>query len=222
MDRITIVIGIKPPTLRGCMLAPTRVPHPWQIGWPVLASEKIDGVRNLVFPRFGSRSRSGCTWRARALPGRFAALQAVVDEHGLVLDGEFWIPGLTPREIQARLFDLDGDLSGLQYLVFDAVGYVEYEGESVTPFIARHVRVRELLAGVDHVSVLEQRPLAAWPELCRLYREVRGRGGEGLMIRRPDGLYRHGRCGMDERAIFKIKPIHANSLQTDIPCGLEV
>jgi ATP-dependent DNA ligase len=219
------------------MLAPTRVPHAWEIGWPVLASEKIDGVRNLVYPGFGSRSRSGCTWRAKALPGHLAGLQAVADHENLVFDGEFWIPGLTPREIQDRLFDQDADLSGLQYLVFDAVDYREFEGEAVTPFLARHERALGLLTGFEPgipwggepvprgvmgVSVLEQRPLAMWSDLCLLYHDVRLRGGEGLMIRRPDGPYRHGRCSMEERAIFKIKPIHANSLQTDIPCGLEV
>lgn len=222
MDRVMITIGIAPPTLRQCMLAPTRVPHAGEVGWPVLASEKIDGVRNLVYPGFGSRSRSGCTWRAKALPGYLAELQAVADKGNLVLDGEFWIPGLAPREIQDRLFATAGDLSGLQYLVFDAVDYGEFEGEAVTPFLARHERALGLLSGIEHVAVLEQRPLAAWPDLCRLYREVRLRGGEGLIIRRPDGPYRHGRCGLEERAIFKIKPIHANSMQTDIPCGLEV
>lgn len=234
MDNFTLIIGIMPPTLRNPMLAPTWVPFPDQIDWPVVASEKIDGVRNQMFPGHGSRSRTGCTWRSEHLPGleatadrsavagQLAAVQEIVDRFDVVPDGEFWAPGITPRQLQEILSRRDGVVEGLQYFLFDLVGYAEYNGESVTPFGDRHARALELFADVSPVVVIEQQLIHTWQELCVLYRQVRSAGGEGLMIRRPDGLYHHGRCSMASRQIFKIKPLHANSKQTSIPSGLEV
>ena len=233
-DRIEIVIGMIPPTLRSPMLAPTWVPFPQQIDWPVRASEKINGVRNLVFPGHGSRSREGCTWRSEhlsgleatadtsAVAGQLAAVQAIADRFDVVLDGEFWAPNLTPRDLQEILSRRDGIVEGLQYFIFDLVDFDEYNGESVTPFDDRHRRALELFADVSPAIVIEQQLIGTWDELCPLYRQVRSAGGEGLIIRRPHGLYHHGRCSMESRQIFKIKPLHANSHQSEIPSGLEV
>lgn len=222
MNAVDIVIGIIPPTLRQPMLAPTRIPFPEEIGWPVLASRKIDGVRGLLFPAHGLRSRSGCSWRNVDLVARMENVQAIADGAGIVLDGELTLPGLRPEELEAVLRDPRGDLAGLAYSVFDAITLREFNGESVTPFGRRQHIARKVLNTVAGVTVLEQRLLRNWEELLPFYRQVRSAGGEGLMIRRPDGLYRHGRCTMLERAIWKVRPLHPNSRQAEVPCGLEV
>lgn len=222
MDRFDIVIGLIPPTLRSPMLAPTWVPFPDQIDWPVRVSEKINGVRNQMFPHHGCRSRTGCTWRSEWLPGHMAAVQAIADRFGVVPDGEFWAPGLSPKQIQDILNRRDGRIDGLQYLLFDLVDYTEYNGESVTPFDDRDRLACDLFADVSPAAVIAQQLIHTWDELCVLYRQVRSAGGEGLIIRRPDGLYHHGRCSMDSRQIFKIKPLDPNSHQPEIPSGLEV
>jgi ATP-dependent DNA ligase len=222
MDTLQIVIGIRPPTLRACMLAPTRIPMPAEVRWPVLASEKIEGVRCLLFPGFGARSRSGCSWHSRELRSRLAGAQAVADARNLVIEGELRIAGLSPAELEGCLRNPAADLDGLSYSVFDAINYREFELEAATPFIARHRMARSLLCGLDGVTLLDQRMVDGWEALLPLYRSVRSAGGEGLMIRRPQGLYRHGRCSMLEANLFKVRPLHPNSRQTDIPCGLEV
>jgi ATP-dependent DNA ligase len=211
------------------MLAPTWVPHPEQIAWPVLASEKIQGIRALIFPSSGTvgpwgglRSRSGCVFGNEAMAAMLAPAQAVADTWRVVFDGELFIPGLVETELQAVLRERDAAIDGLGYHVFDAIDRAEFEGESVDTFARRIERAGRLLAGVPGVEVLPHRLISGWGELTAAYRTIRQAGGEGLMLRNPAGPYRHGRCTMGEKNIWKIKPIHRNSKQREIPCGLEV
>lgn len=222
MDSLTIVIGIIPPTLRQPMLAPCRIPHEHEItSWPMLASEKIDGIRCLVFPKHGARSRSGCRFRNPHLARTISEAQAISDRYNLVIEGELWAPGMGPTEMQIALRERE-PIRGLQLMIFDAISYAEFEGESATPFERRHSLAMATLDRLSGCQVLEQQPMDNWRDLCRLYRQVKHDGGEGLMIRKPSGMYHHGRCSIVSAEIFKVRPIHANSKQAEIPSGLEV
>jgi DNA ligase 1 len=158
-----------------------------------LVSEKFDGVRG-VWDGTQLRFRSG---RPIAAPGWFTATLPTT-----ALDGELWAGRGRFEAVSAMLrhtMPRDVDWRALQFMVFDAP-------DAARDFARRAARVAELvrhiaspqLVAVEHTAAADRAALQQ-----RLAEVVAG-GGEGLVLRRADGLWAAGR----NPGLLKFKPLH--------------
>ncbi len=157
-----------------------------------LVSEKYDGVR-AYWDGQQLLSRRGNVIRA---PAWFIALLPN-DAH---LDGELWMGRSSFSRLSGAVRRQPPDNAEwrrIRYMVFDIA-------LTDTPFRARLARLRGIISriGSEHVQLVEQRMIADAQDLMRWMRRVVAGGGEGLMLRRRDSLYRGGRS--DD--LLKLKP----------------
>lgn len=153
-------------------------------------SEKYDGVRAYWD---GSRllSRRGNVfhapdWFTRDLP-----------DHPL--DGELWMGRGRFAELSGtvrRLAPLDSEWREIRFMVFDRPW-------DDRPFSERLQALRAEVrnTGVDHLVLVEQWAATDHQQLMHQLDEVIARGGEGLMLKHGDSLYRAGRS----RDLLKVK-----------------
>lgn len=153
-------------------------------------SEKYDGVRAYWD---GSRllSREGNVfhapdWFTRDLPDQ-------------PLDGELWMGRERFAELSGavrRLEPRESEWREIRFMVFDMPW-----GER--PFNERLQALRAEVsdAGIDHLVLVEQRSATDHEQLMHQLDEVIARGGEGLMLKQGDSLYRAGRS----RDLLKVK-----------------
>lgn len=153
-------------------------------------SEKYDGVRAYWD---GSRllSRRGNVfhapdWFTRDLP-----------DHPL--DGELWMGRERFAALSGavrRLEPLDSEWRRIRFMVFDRPW-------DDRPFSDRLQKLRAEFsdAGIDHLVLVDQRVATGHEQLMYQLDEVIARGGEGLMLKHGDSLYRAGRS----RDLLKVK-----------------
>jgi len=175
--------------------APPGVPlaDVYQQGMPLegyWVSEKYDGVRAYWD---GSRmlSRRGNVfhapdWFTRDLPDR-------------PLDGELWMGRERFSDLSGavrRLEPRDSDWRKIRFMVFD----MPWQDR---PFSERLKILRSTVSevGIDHLVLVEQRAATDHQQLMHQLDEVIARGGEGLMLKHGDSLYRAGRS----RDLLKVK-----------------
>lgn len=153
-------------------------------------SEKYDGVR-AYWDGFRLLSRRGNVfhapdWFTRDLPDR-------------PLDGELWMGRERFAELSGavrRLEPRDSDWREIRFMVFDMPW-----GER--PFNERLQALKAEVsdAGIDHLVLVEQRAATDHEQLMHQLDEVIARGGEGVMLKHGDSLYRAGRS----RDLLKVK-----------------
>lgn len=171
-----------------------------------LAEEKFDGIRAQAHKtgdrvKLFSRTLNDVT---RSYPEVAAALQALPGD--FMLDGELVATRdenvLPFRYLQARLQRkvVDPELLKevpVSYFVFDMLA----AGDDFLiddPLISRRERLAETIAASVHVKIGDFTRLAETPqpdELHALFESARGRGHEGIMLKRSDSPYHPGRRG---------------------------
>ena len=144
-------------------------------------SEKLDGV----FARWDGRvlfSRTGNRFHA---PAWFVAGFPTVP-----LDGELWMGRGTFEKLSGvvRRQTPDDAWRQVRFMVFDLPSHR-------ANFNARLQRLKEIFATLDspHIGLVEQRRVHGREALMALLDTVVEQGGEGLMLRKADSLYRAGR-----------------------------
>ncbi|HUJ26735.1 MAG TPA: ATP-dependent DNA ligase [Myxococcales bacterium] len=167
-----------------------------------LAEWKWDGIRAQIVRRAGgaylwSRGEELITERFPDLAGAWASLP-----EGTVLDGEVLaFAGGAPMPfavLQRRIGrqKLSEDILREAPAAFMAYDLLELGGADLRerPLRERRARLQELLSGRSERLPLSAELIAAsWDELASLRRTSRERGVEGLMLKRRDSPYRHGR-----------------------------
>lgn len=145
-------------------------------GWWM--SEKLDGVRAI----WNGRTLVSRTGKEFHAPDWFLA--------GLptdtILDGELWEGRGMFQETVGKVRTLNGDWSGIKFMVFDVVSENIYESRK---------SALEKLDMPGHCTVLKQTRCRSEDHLCDFEEEVTGSGGEGVMLRRRNSLYEHKRSG---------------------------
>lgn len=145
-------------------------------------SEKLDGVR-AYWDGKHLISRSGHHY---SVPPWFTAGFPTTP-----LDGELWLGrgqfaalSAAVRRYQAR----DEDWQGIRFMVFDLPA-------SGLPFEARWLALQTLIPTISspHIQLVEQQLLPDNVALAALLTDVERQGGEGLVLRARDSLYRVGR-----------------------------
>lgn len=172
----------------------------WQAEW------KWDGIRAQILRRGGevlvwSRGEELVTDQFPEVAAAAARLAP-----GTVLDGEIlcWRDGapLPFQSLQSRINRrvVSRRLLAEAPVVYTAYDVLELGGRDLRgePLSTRRALLEEVVAaaGGDDGGVLRVSPLVAaadWGELARLRGESRGRGVEGLMLKRRDSVYTVGR-----------------------------
>src|SRR6266478_137194 len=187
---------VKHPMLAKPMLAATCEDFT-ALRFPLYASLKLDGVRALITHQ-GVFSRS-----LKPIPN--LAVQTLFTSPDLDgLDGEFILGSVTAGDVCRRtvsaVMSPDKSASGLVYHVFDYVT----EG----PFSERYAVARsrvEKFSGKYPIALVEQKVIHSLAELEAMEEKALAEGHEGIMVRRPAGLYKHGRATEKSQDLMKVK-----------------
>lgn len=157
-----------------------------KIQYPVLATPKLDGIRCLMVDGV-AMSRS-----MKPIPNDYVRKQ-LEGLHGL--DGELMVNG-DFNEVQSGIMKKSGE-PDFTYHVFDSFteegGYKE--------------RIDNLLWSDDNINCLVLMPIVIHTEakLDAYLEKCLADGYEGVMIRDPNGKYKHGRSTVKEGILLKIK-----------------
>lgn len=162
------------------------------IRFPLLASIKLDGIRGVT--KYGSLlSRS-----MKLLPNEY--IQDKLREYQ-DLDGEIIVGPWNAEDVRRKTSSGVRTLTGQPDFKF----YVFDELSTNLPFDERLqvLAKREL---PDFIVKLEQHLICNQAELETYYAKVLENGHEGLILRNPKSLYKHGRCTAVSQDSLKLKP----------------
>ena len=173
--------------------------------WPYMVSEKLNGIRMLIYPDGLILSRSGRKFSNTRINDYLKGARDLAKETGCILDGEFYSPvdswGTHLAAHSSHNFPIPEDFN---YNLFDAMFASEWEGPYILQYQHRYVRLFDFECH-PKVKVLEHKRVYNWTILQTLYEAVIERGGEGLIVRNTEGGYKHGRATIKEHTLFKLK-----------------
>ena len=183
------------PEIPGKPMLAGRVEKDTDLRWPKLGSLKIDGYR-AVYSGGEFFARSGKLHQAPAI----RALAQELKKRGLPdgLDGELTIPGKGFNEAGGllRREDYTGPIF---YQVFDLMH----------PGLKAQERFLLLASLADkfpeNVKVLDQVWLKSLEEMRSFENDALAAGAEGIVLRDPGALYKHGRGTPKDQIMIKIK-----------------
>jgi DNA ligase 1 len=168
-----------------------------QVMFPTYATPKIDGIRCLT-THAGVVSR-----KLKPIPNDF--ISQLMHTLPVGLDGELWIPGAANfGEVSAAVMSHSWTPSplvewpGFQYLVFDthletSIGYLTRVAWLHSHKLPAWVKI------LDPVRIEDPDALLVYEEKCL------AEGHEGVMLRSPDGGYKHGRSTVNQGWLLKLK-----------------
>lgn len=167
-----------------------------KLQFPVLASPKLDGIRCLTTQRQGPVTRS-----LKPVPNKFIQREL---EFYPPLDGELMVGD--PLDPTAFNKSTSGIMShegepDFTFWVFDTWSF------GGMPFEDRLERVEAMLVieDVPRVRLVEHVLIKSHDELLEYEANKVGMGYEGVMVRSPKGLYKHGRSTAREGILGKVK-----------------
>ena len=168
------------------MLAKTY--DPTKVTFPVMAQEKLNGVRCIAYRvsegEIRLTSRKGLEWTTQDhIKDELMPLMEV----GEIWDGEIYKNGLSLQQISSATKKLNKNTPTLEYWVYDRINEKPFKE-----------RTFSMDTSTEHV-----RPVFTWIfydeyRLDKYYEETVEAGGEGIMVRNPDGLYRTGLYRSDD------------------------
>jgi DNA ligase-1 len=164
-----------------------------KLPYPVFASAKLDGIRCII--------KDSTALSNSLKPIRNAEVQSVLGNPALNgLDGELIVgePNASDcmRVTNSGIMSLSKQVDW-KFYVFDVWNRPG----------GKYVDVLDHLYSIDHpnIEVLDQRRINSTKSLESLEARVLDEGYEGLIVRRPDGLYKFGRSTFRESYLVKIK-----------------
>lgn len=173
------------------------VEAPAELTFPLYASAKLDGVRCVV------KDGVALSRTLKPIPNAFVQAHLAYDLlHGL--DGELIVgPAYAKdvyRQTSSGVMSQDGS-PDFKFYVFDYY---------TMPDRAYSQRLHDLQSWFnanpqDRCVLLEQRLVNNEEELLQFEGEMLAQGFEGLILRKPDGIYKHGRSTAREGYLLKLK-----------------
>jgi DNA ligase-1 len=163
-----------------------------QLRYPVLASPKLDGVRCII------RDGVAVSRNLKPIPNEYvrAALEGLPDG----IDGELMVVGGF-NACQSVFMSRDKEEPNFWFFAFDWYGELDFAFEDRLRALTQwsedfgHNNLRV----VEHVKIHNAEQLAAYEAQCL------AEGFEGVMVRDPEGSYKHGRSTTREGGLLKIK-----------------
>lgn len=191
--------------MKGVALLPPEVPvtdenvlaEMLNLQYPVLASEKMDGIRGLKLS-YNKQPRL-LSYRLKLIPNKFLQERALLIPMGY--DMELWTPELDYNTIQSTVMSEEHELSDkIQFHIIDLVQFDKTYKERIDVLRKECSRVPPYV--VYHEPVLCESAYA----LFRYYKQVEAAGGEGICFRLPSSPYKQGRSTSKEQYLIKLCP----------------
>ena len=167
-----------------------------QVQYPVYASPKLDGIRALMTPD-GLVSRS-----LKPIRNLHTQLQTI-HARDLCLDGELIVGPSNAPNVYTRTSSGIMSVKGEPNFTYYAFDLYNHSGE----YHERLEDLKQYLAPYTNISALPQLWLDDEEALLRYETLVLSQGYEGVMLRRPNSLYKHGRSTVREGYLLKRKPL---------------
>jgi ATP-dependent DNA ligase len=179
----------------------------YEEGETMFVSTKYDGNRmlaHLVDDKVELYGRSG-----EVIPNDLshikAAMKPILIRHpNYIFDGEAFVPGMPHELINGMLKKKSTDSSAMVYNIFD----IYMREDKDTPFSERYkilskIKMKSPLMFVKSVTTKSS------GEIEKLYTAAIEEKMEGLVLRRPTGIYEaHGRSEIRSSDILKLKPLY--------------
>ena len=185
-------------------LAPNEKVDLSTLKYYLLASTKLDGIR-CILKEGEILSRSLKQIQCKQLRERLEPLRKFSEENNVIFDGEIYSPKLNFQEIAH--FTMTKDLGDeelpdhLRFYCFDMLDKLN------DPFEIRNDKMEGIIGLYNQIAYpVEQRIVDSAKEVESYFEEVLSQGYEGLILRDPKSLYKHGRGTIREAIIFKVKP----------------
>ena len=188
------------------------------IQYPKLASSKLDGIRAIIHPEIGLITRHLKLVRNFQLNEYFKPLVEKCKNEKIILDGEFFMKGLTFQEITSAVMtenyilkginhDLMQKLLSIEYHVFDCLSMNE-RFEKFTDRIARlkYFHANEIEKEFSRCKILEQVLVKNQAEFIKFYEDNLENNFEGAILRNPNSEYKFGRSTARSQDMIKYKP----------------
>jgi len=171
-----------------------------KIRTPTMASPKLDGIRCVI------RNGKPLTRTLKPIPNRYVRERLT----GLpAYDGELIVGSPVAPDVwnvtSSGIMSEDGE-PAFAFFVFDLVSE-----DPRAHFIHRYKRVSDLVearCGVNWLMLVEHIHISNLAELEAYEAKSVELGFEGIMLRSPKGLYKHGRSTMREQGLIKVKRFH--------------
>lgn len=194
------------------MLAPNTAVTPSElcnVEYPMLASYKLDGFRAIC----AGGDLSSRRWRDYGLHVKKHFYDAITAcrTGNFVLDGELYSTEHGFNELQSMLSKtVTGEKlpPSVKFFVFDGMTVPEWNDGCLRTFDERLNFITHkvhTLGLTDKVQVLDQVLLNDHSEAEKLFSKAIELGYEGLILKNPDGLYKHNRATANENSMFKMK-----------------
>jgi DNA ligase-1 len=171
---------------------------------PLMASAKYDGIRCLIVERDGRPA--AVTRTMRPIPN-VATRRWLEENCPIGFDGELIVRGEDFHGTSSAIMSRTGKPDFL-FALFD---YIDPKSAAPlsTPFCERIARLDDLLSSLNlggRVLRIEQKMIECITQLDDLMTHALADGHEGLVLRRPDGIYKTGRSTSEEGLMMKLKP----------------
>lgn len=174
-----------------------------QLRFPLLASPKLDGIRATVDNAGTLLSRNGKPIRNQHVQKLFG-WPALAGLDGELIVGDPTSPSCF-RDTSSGVMSEDGT-PDVTYYVFDCWAH-----DAILPFSERLRKAKEIrdigvnpnrpsrITVVPHITIKTLEELLRYEEVCLT------KGYEGVMLRDPNGPYKHGRSTEKEGWLLKLK-----------------
>ena len=184
-----------------------KVPASKPLKFPLLASEKLDGV-------FAFAVRRGLTINIYSRTGEeyvsLKHLQAELWEilrnaETSVLIFEAYAAGVDQPTISGWCRDTKNQHSKVHAYIHDIMSFREFKGDSVTlPYHERYQILNKAYSQqpLPFCHIIPQFEVNSWEEVEKLAGSIWNMGGEGVILRNPDAPYSPGKRNSD---IVKVK-----------------
>jgi DNA ligase-1 len=176
------------------MLA-AAIKDPSKLQFPLWASPKFDGIRCVI------RGGRALSRTLKPIPNNFVReiLEALPLEG---FDGELMIDGKF-SQVASAIMSREGEPC-FTYWAFDLTS------EQERPYVRRHKELAEridaLPAGArECVKLTPQVIVSTLEEVQRVEETALADGYEGLILRTPEAIYKHGRSTVREQGLLKLK-----------------
>lgn len=178
------------------MLACSKQPQLDQLKYPVLVSNKLDGIRSYtVDSKPYSRTN-------KLIPNRF--VQTVIGAYGLHgTDGELIITNGSFNGVQSAIMCGAGT-PNFEYHLFDKWDCGDKPYTERLKELDDYIHNRSVFLG--RVHILNQTLCEDKEQLFQLYTQAINSGYEGLIVRSLYSKYKQGRSTLNEGYMLKLKP----------------